>query len=79
MTAHAWLLLSWVLTGAAVLVVHAVVLVQAVGARELAWRWRIAALVPPIAPVIAWVGGRRVAPVLWLLLVVAYAVLRLFE
>ncbi len=78
-TAHAWLLFSWVLAGAAVLVAHAVVVVQALGASELDWRWRAAALLPPLAPVAAWVAGRRVAPVLWLALVVLYAVLRLLE
>ncbi|MCZ7682712.1 MAG: hypothetical protein M5U28_29520 [Sandaracinaceae bacterium] len=33
----------------------------------------------PLAPVAAWVAGRRVAPVLWLALVVLYAVLRLLD
>lgn len=80
MTANAWLLLSWVLAGAAVLVAHAVVLAQALRAPELDGRWRAAALLlPPAAPVAAWVAGRRVAPVLWLALVVLYAVLRLLE
>ena len=77
-TGEAWLLLAWVLAGAAVLVAHAVVLVQAIGARELGW-WRLAAVLPPVAPITAWKAGRRAAPVAWLLLVLTYVVLRLLE
>lgn len=79
MSAHAWLLLSWVLVGAAVLVAHAVVVAQALCARQLDWRFRLAALVPPIAPFVAWYGGRRVAPIAELVLIVVYATLRALE
>lgn len=78
MSPRAWLLLAWVLVGAAVLFVHAVVLWQA--RRAASWGWRLGAIVvPPIAPVLAWREGRRVAPVAWVILVVAYVVLRLLE
>ncbi len=77
MTGRAWLLLSWVLVGAAVLVVHAVVLWQL---RSVGWRAKVAALlIPPIAPALAWRAGRRVAPILWAVLVVTYVALRLLE
>ncbi len=78
-TAKAWLLLSWIVVGAALLVAHLAVLVQALGARELAAKYRLLALVPPLAPVVAWIGGRRAAPIAWLVLLVTYVVLRLFE
>lgn len=77
MTPRAWLLIAWVLVGAAVLVVHAVVLWQCLTARSLPWRARIVALAPPLAPVVAWVAGRRVAPISWVVLVVAYVTLRM--
>lgn len=80
MTGPAWLLLSWVLVGAAVLVAHALVLRQCLSARELPRRVRLLAfLLPPVAPLVAWIAGRRVAPVLWAGLLVAYLVLRGFE
>lgn len=79
MTARVWLLLVWVLVGTAVLVVHAVVLWQVIRARQVEPRWRWLALIPPLAPVLAWVDGRRVAPIAWIVMVVVYVTLRLFE
>lgn len=80
MSGHAWLLVAWIVVGAAVLIVHAVVLAQVwVHARALDWRWKLAALVPVFAPIAAWIDGRRVAPILWLLLVAGYAGLRVLE
>jgi hypothetical protein len=78
-TARVWLLLVWVLVGTAVLVVHAVVLWQVIRARQVEPRWRWLALIPPLAPVLAWVDGRRVAPIAWIVMVVVYVTLRLFE
>lgn len=77
MTPGAWLLLSWILVGAAALIVHAVVLWQVLWAKEPAGRWRLMALFPPAAPVIGWLGGRRVAPILWGVLALTYLALRL--
>jgi hypothetical protein len=75
-----WLLLAWILVGAALLVVHAVVLWQLVRVEALARRWRVLGLlVPPAAPIVLWVGGGRVAPALWLLAVLGYVVLRAME
>lgn len=79
MSARVWLLLIWTVVGAAFLVVHAVVLLQVVRARQVEPRWRWLALIPPLAPVLAWVDGRRVAPIAWIVTFVVYVTLRLFE
>jgi hypothetical protein len=76
MGSAAWMLIAWVLVGAAFLLAHAVALWQGVSARSLPPAWRIAALLPPAAPVVAWKGGARVAPVLWGVALVTYVVLR---
>lgn len=76
MTTQAWLLMSLVLVGALWLLLHAVVLWQSLSARSLAWKWRLLALIPPAAPGVAWAAGRRVAPLLWGVLMVVYLVLR---
>jgi hypothetical protein len=78
-TPRTWLLLSWIVVGAAVLVAHAVVFWQVVRARELEAKWRWLALFPPATPVLAWLDGRRVAPVVWAVFVVTYLALRLME
>ena len=78
-TGEAWLLLSWTLIGAAWLVVHVVTVWLSLRAADLRLRLRLVALLPPAAPVVAWVAGRRVAPVLWGGLLLAYAVLRMLE
>lgn len=79
MTPKLWLLIAWVLVGAVVLVVHAVVTWQGLSARSLSWRWRLAALAPPLAPFVAWFAGRRVAPILWAVSIAVYVTLRLLE
>lgn len=61
------------------LVAHVVVFWQVVRARTLAPKWRWGALFPPATPWLAWLDGRRVAPIVWIVLVVLYAVLRLLE
>lgn len=77
MTSTAWLLLSWILVGAAFLFVHLVAVFQALRARGLRLWVRLLAFVPPAAPVLAWVAGARVVPVLWCAILVTYVVLRL--
>lgn len=77
MTGEAWLLVTMVLVGAAWLVVHVVTLVQALRAEDLETRWRVLALVPPATPFVAWKGGKRIAPALWLGVLVCYVVLRI--
>ncbi|MFW5926290.1 MAG: hypothetical protein ACOCV4_09000 [Myxococcota bacterium] len=77
MTASAWMLLTWVLLGAVFLVLHALALWQGLRPGELTARWRWVALFPPATPVVAWVNGARVGPVLWGVVLVTYAILRL--
>jgi hypothetical protein len=78
-TPEAWLLLAWVLVGAAFLVVHVVVVWLSLRAKALRPATRLLALVPPAAPGVAWVAGRRVAPILWGVLLATYVALRLAE
>lgn len=80
MTGRVWLLLAWIVVGAAVLFAHVVVLAQVwLHARKLSWRWKLAALVPLVAPVAAWIDGRRAAPLAWVVLVATYIALRLVD
>lgn len=81
MSASAWLLIAWILVGAAVLFAHAVLLAQVwLGARKVGWLPRMLALfVPVAAPIVAWIDGRRVAPIVWTVLVLTYIGLRLAE
>jgi len=77
MIVEAWLLLGWIVVAAAFLVVHAVVVWLAFREGSIPLRWRLLALLPPVAPGVAWAGGRRVAPFLWAVLLVLYLGLRL--
>lgn len=77
MTNEVWLLLCLILVGACFGVVHMVTLWQGLRAEALGWRWRLLALLPPVTPVVAWRGGRRVAPGLWCATLVLYIGLRL--
>lgn len=79
MTGRTWLLLSWIVVGAAVLVVHAVLLWQVFRSEKLSWSWRLGALVPVVAPVAAWVEGKRASVIVWGLTVVLYVALRSLE
>jgi hypothetical protein len=76
--ARVWLLLAWIVVGTAVLIVHALVVWRGVRAKQLSWTWRLLALVPPAAPVVAWRAGHRALPIVWGVLVIGYVVLRLF-
>lgn len=75
-TSAIWVLIAWVLVGAAFIVVHMVALWQAIRAQQVAVRWRALALLPPATPVVAWMSGARTVPVLWGVILVAYVVLR---
>ena len=79
MTPRAWLLSSWVVVGAAVLIAHAVVVFQVVRARDLPVKHRFWAVIPLLAPVLAWRDGRRSSVFVWVVLVVVYVVLRGLE
>jgi hypothetical protein len=70
------LLLAWILVGAAVVTVHLHLLWQLIRARRLPFAYRLLAFVPVLPPILAWLDGRRITPILWFLLVGAYAVLR---
>ena len=81
MTARTWLLLSWIVVGAALLVAHLVILVQVVRAEpeRLPRPWRLLAVVPVAAPVLAWLGGARRSVYVWGALAALYLTLRLVE
>lgn len=70
-----WLLLQ-VLLGAAALLAYVVTLWQAARSDAPA-KVRWLALLPPLAPVVAWRSGRRVAPIVVAVLIFAYVLARL--
>ena len=76
-TGDAWLLASWIVVGALVLVAHLGLLWTAWRAPTLTIGLKLLSLVPPLTPVMAWIGGARTGPIAWLVLVVLYTVLRL--
>lgn len=73
-TANALLILT--LLGAAWLVVHAMLLIRA-GRSALGGGWRLLAWLPPATPLVGWRAGARVLPIAWLVLALAYVVMRL--
>lgn len=76
MTPKTWLLLSWVVVGMFVLIAHAGVLARALMSNE---RYRWVALFPPAAPILAWRAGARGWPIVWLVLLILYVILRLLQ
>jgi hypothetical protein len=70
------LLIALVVVGAMWLVVHVAVVWKSFRAREIAWYYRLLALIPLAAPGVAWVAGSRVAPIVWGVLGAAYVTLR---
>ncbi len=79
MTGHAWLLLSWIVVGAAVLVAHVVLVWRVLRSDDLPARQRWWALLPLATPVLAFKAGRRWSLGAWVILLVTYVVLRLLE
>lgn len=75
----AWLLVSWTLTFAAWLLVHLVALVRVLETKEVPERSKWWSLVPPVTPFVAWQHGIRAPAVLWMVLALAYVVLRWVE
>lgn len=69
-------LLSAVILGAALLVVHAAMLVAVLRAERAATLDRVLGLVPPLLPIVGWRVGLRLLPVFWGVLLVAYLILR---
>jgi hypothetical protein len=76
-TPEVWLLVSWIVVGAAFLVVHVVLVWLCVRAANLSNLMKAVSLVPPATPIVAWASGLRAQPILWLVLLVVYVGLRL--
>ncbi|MGE0788248.1 MAG: hypothetical protein AB7S26_21425 [Sandaracinaceae bacterium] len=79
MSPRTWLLVSWIVVGAACLVAHVALLVSVFRSEKLTLPVRLLALVPALAPFVAWAADRRAVTVVWAVLVVAYLVLRALE
>lgn len=77
MTSAVWLLISWIVVGAAFLVVHLVLVWLCVRSPNLSMVTKAVSLIPPATPVVAWISGLRTQPILWLVLLVVYIGLRL--
>lgn len=78
-TPRTWLLLSWIVMGAVVLTVHAVLVWQVVRSKDPPGRQRWWALLPPVAPYLAWKDRRWITLAVWAGALVAYVVLRALE
>jgi len=78
-TSRTWLLLSWIVVGAAVLVAHVVLVWRVVREKEALGQHRWWALVPVVTPFLAVRAKRWVALSVWGAFVVTYVVLRLME
>jgi hypothetical protein len=72
----AWPLATLTLLGAGLIVVHVVLLIRTARAEGLSWPLRLLAWLPPATPVIGWLGGARVLSALWVVQLLAYAILR---
>ena len=80
MTSHTWLFVSWIIIGALFLFTHLVLVYRVLRSGRLPSRLRWAVLpLPFLAPGFAWWDGSRGMPLIWLLLVLAYTVLRSME
>lgn len=79
MTARTWLLLSWIVVGAAVLVAHVVLVWRVLREKEALGNDRWWALVPVATPILAVRARRWVALSVWGALLITYGVLRLLE
>jgi hypothetical protein len=69
------ILLALVLSGAAWLTLHLMLLIRAAGAKALRPGLRALALLPPATPAVAWMAGSRALPVLWTAVGAAYLAL----
>jgi hypothetical protein len=76
-TEAVWLLIGWILVGAALLVIHLVCLWLCVRAPNLSLAMKALAFVPPATPVVAWASGLRTQPILWVVTLAVYIALRL--
>ncbi|MCB9596381.1 MAG: hypothetical protein H6719_26905 [Sandaracinaceae bacterium] len=79
MTPRTWLLISWIVVGATVLVAHAAMVWQVIRSKDPPGRQRWWALVPAVAPYLAFKDRRWITLGIWTTSVVAYLVLRALE
>ena len=78
MSSAATLLIALTALGAVWLCVHVLVVWHAMRPMkdvEVSWGVRALALLPPAAPIVAWVGKHRISPIVWAVIAAAYAVL----
>ncbi len=71
-----WLITWWTLSGAALLFVHAVLLWKTLRSKLSKGLRALSVVVPIATPVVAWMAGSRVFPVVWVFAVAVYAWLR---
>jgi hypothetical protein len=74
--ASLWMLILMTVMLAALLVTHLAVAWSAIRAEETKRVWKWLAIVPPLTPYAAWTAGKRVGPVLWVVLAVGYTIMR---
>ena len=67
-----WILVGLVISGAAWLAIHVALLIRAAGAGRIRPAVRVLALLPPVAPVLAWAAGSRALVVCWILVGATY-------
>lgn len=79
MTPRTWLLLSWIVVGAIVLIAHAALVWLVIRSKEPPGRHRWWALIPLATPFFAFRDKRWVALGVWAGSIVTYLVLRLLE
>lgn len=76
MSTGVWLLVFWIVTFAAWLLVHVIALVRVLAAEDVTKTMKRWSLLPIATPWIAWRSGFRVPAVLWVAFGVLYVVLR---
>jgi hypothetical protein len=70
-----WILIGLILLGACWIALHLMLLRRAANANRLPLPFRALAVVPPVAPVVAWVAGSRLIVVAWVLAGLGYLLL----
>lgn len=71
-----WLLVAWAGWGAVVLFTHLILVWQCVRSPLSTGLRTLSVVVPVATPVVAWMAGRRVGPVVWLIALAGYFYLR---
>ena len=65
-----------IVVGAGWPLVHAALLIRTARAPGLVFGLRLIAWLPPATPIVAWIAGARVLPMLWITNAVIYVALR---